>query len=320
MKSLVKEFLATRNGKIAAAGAAVVVIAAIVAVFIFLNQDGYRTIQVFEVDGEVEIDRPGFGKTLPYSNMMLESGDKTTTMEDGWLYLIMDSDKYELAEPKTRFTLEASGTIKNSLTRLTLEEGALVTHITKPLSDQSSFEVYTPNSVMAVRGTSFRVEVWYDDDGVSHTKLQVFEGIIEVHLLYPDGSLSEEGRLVYAGQTVTIWGDSTTSDYDKIEDEIDYVSLLIPTLEFLKIGIAEGYDVYNITIPDVDDIIALKSTYFDVNFTNDGEVFGTQSILYDHLAIEPTMRPTKNGSWDFDFNTPIHGPTEVKWIPEEEGE
>lgn len=293
-----------------------VAIAVIAAAFFFRHQDGYRTIQVYEVDGEVEVDRPGFGITLPYANMMLENGDKSATMEDGWLYLIMDSDKYQLAEPATRFTLEASGTSLNSLTRLTLEQGALVTHLTKPLSEQSSYEVHTPNSVMAVRGTSFRVEVWYDEKGVSHTKLQVFEGVIKVHLLYPDGRLSEEGRLVYAGQTVTIWGDSTTSDYDHVSDKIDYLELKIPTLEFLKIGINEGYDEYNVTVPDVDDFILLKQSYFDVKFTYNGKLFGMQSVQYDHLASKPTMQPTENGSWNFDFKTPIHGDTEVKWQEE----
>lgn len=307
-----RQFLGTRAGKIAIGAVVAVLVAVAVAVF-FMLQSGYRTIQVYDVDGQVEVDRPGTGVTAPYINMMLESGDKAATMVDGWLYLIMDSDKYMLAEPNTRFSLEASGTITDSITRLNLEQGALVSHITKPLSDKSLYEVTTPNSVMAVRGTSFRVEVWYDEDGVSHTKLQVFEGVVEVRLLYPDDSLDDEVRLVKAGQTITMWGDDRTSEYDEFVDEIDYISLEIKTLEFLKIGIGEGFDEYDITIPDVDDIIALKQTYFEVKFTVDGETFGTQSILFDNLASEPTMRPKSSGSWDFDFDTPIREDTEVQW-------
>ena len=52
----------------------------------------------------------------------------------------------------------------------------------------------------------------------SRAVLQVFEGVVEVHLRYPNGSLSKEGRTFGKGTTVSIWGDSSTSDYDFVED------------------------------------------------------------------------------------------------------
>lgn len=307
-----RDFLSTRDGKLAAGGG-VFMVALAIGVFFLLYKPGYRTIKIYEVDGPAEIERFGYAPSLPYSNMMLQNEDDVSTGDDGWLYLIMDASKYLLAEPETHFVLEATGTSAHSTTNLKLEKGALVSHVTKPLSEDSSYGVSTPNSVMAVRGTSFRVAVWYDDEGVSHTILQVFEGTVEVHLVYPDGTMSDEGRQIVAGQTATIWGDSSTSDYDSIVDGIDYMSMEIPTLEFLKVGISHSDDGYNITIPDVDEIIRLKNSRFPVTFMVDGKVFGTQSVQYDHCASEPIMRPNTSGSWDFDFSTKIHEPTEVVW-------
>lgn len=305
----------SKHGKLILIGGSVLLALIIAAVLFFTLRDpGYRTIQVYRLDGEAEVTRPDIGTMTPYVNMMLESGDRAQTMPEGWLYLHIDDDKYLLAEPETRFTIYATGTKKNSRTNLDLEIGALVNHIAEPLSAKSSYEVTTPNSTMAVRGTSFRVEVWFDDEGVSHTLLQVFEGIVEVHLLYPDGSLSEEGRLFYPGDAVTIWGDDITSDYDRDgePDDIDYISLKIPTLEFLKL--LAGDDEYDITIPDIDEIIRLKQTYFDVTFMVNGQVFGTQSVLFDNYASEPSLLPTLNGYWDFDFSTAIREATEVNWV------
>jgi hypothetical protein len=154
---------------------------------------------------------------------------------------------------------------------------------------------------------------WFDENGVSHTLLQVFEGVVEVHLLYPDGTVSQEGRKFSAGQEASIWGNDETSDYDQTDSDIDYYALDIPTLEFLKVGISNGVDEYVLTIPDVDEIIRIKQSYFDVTFMADGRVFGTQSVLFDHCATQPSLRPAVSGSWDFDFSTPIRGNTEFHW-------
>ena len=309
--------LKSRRGIIGISAAVVAVIVAIVVVVLLRRGDAYRTIQIYQLDGQAEVTRQS-SRIDPYVNMMLESGDYVRTFEESYLYLKMDEDKYMLAEPQTRFTLTATGTPADSRTRIDLELGAVVNHITQPLSEKSSYEVTTPNSTMAVRGTSFRVYVWFDEEGISHTLLQVFEGVVEVHLIYPDGSQSEEARQFAAGQTASVWGSDVTSDYDYVEDEIDYFSLDIPVLEFLKIGIGHSVDRedYDITIPDVDEIIRLKQTYFDVTFTVDGRPFGTQSVLFDNRAHAPSLMPSERGHWDFDFDTAIRENNEISWVTE----
>ena len=204
----------------------------------------YRSVQVYQLDGEAEVLRSS-AAISPYVNMMLENGDQVSTFSESWMYLKMDEDKYLLAEPETRFLLQASGGGSKTRTIIRLENGALISHLIDPLQDGSSYEVVTPNSTMAVRGTSFRVFVWFDPDGISHTLLQVFEGTVEVRLTYPDGSSGADARFFTTGQAVLIWGNGTFSDYEEGPFSIRYRTLRFRTLEFLELGLQNlsGYDI-----------------------------------------------------------------------------
>lgn len=277
---------------------------------------GYRTIQLYQLDGEAEVLRAA-RQVKPYVGMMLRSEDEAATFVESYMYLKLDDDKYVMAEPETRFSIVAQGSRADSRTKIRLDVGAIVNHITVPLSEDSSYEVTTPNSTMAVRGTSFRVSVWFDADGVSHTKLEVFEGVVETRLVYPDGTLSEESRIWTAGQTVTIWGNSFTSDYDyhegQIAGEIDYYELEVPTLVFLKVGVNDLPE-YDITEEELDEIIALKQTQYTVYFMRNGRVFATQNVYWNHCAKEPTLKPAAVGRWNFDFKTPITESIRINWI------
>jgi len=291
--------------------AAVLAVIGIVLGVVMNREPAYRTVQVYQLDGEANVERPGQGSLAAYLNMRLLNGDRVGTLPASWLYMLMDGSTYLLAEPETTFALEATGSEASPKTKLTLESGALIQHITKALADDASYEVTTPNSTMAVRGTSFRVKVVYDAQGVSHTLLEVLEGTVEVRLRYPDGSLSEPRRFT-AGQSVSIWGDDTTSDYDGGVGEIDYPAMDFPALEFLKVCIDHG-DGFDTTKPEVDAVIALKKTEFPVRFLVDGEVFATQSVLYGNTAHAPALLPEDEGDWDFDFDTPVKGPVDIPW-------
>ena len=106
------------------------------------------------------------GTMEAYEGMRLESGDRITVGADSWLKIKMDEDKYALVEPGTILRLEASGSSTDSKTVLHLEAGAVSSRLESKLSDGASYEVNTPNSTMAVRGTVFRVEVTIDENGV----------------------------------------------------------------------------------------------------------------------------------------------------------
>ena len=102
----------------------------------------------------------------------------------------LDDDKYAMLESGTStLTLEASGTKETSRTTIHLQDGAVVNYLTQKLNEDSSYEVTVPNSTMAVRGTVFRVEVTYDENGDSYTKVQVFHGVV--------GSSTDFPRWIY---------------------------------------------------------------------------------------------------------------------------
>ena len=68
-------------------------------------------------------------------------------------------DKYVYAQEDTHFWLEASGSSESSKTVIYLDEGAVLNRIKNPLENGSVYQVDTPNSTMAVRGTVFWVVV-----------------------------------------------------------------------------------------------------------------------------------------------------------------
>lgn len=222
-------------------------------------EEKYRSVQIYQLEGAAEVLRNS-ASIQPYLNMMLENEDYVSTFSESWMYLKMDEDKYLLAEPDTRFLLQASGSGLRTRTVIRLENGALISHLINPLQEGSSYEVVTPNSTMAVRGTSFRVFVWFDSDGFSHTLLQVFEGTVAVQLLYPDGSLSTETRFFEPGQAVRIWGNNTFSDYEEGPFSIRYGTLRSHTLDFLGLGIQNlsGYDISASALEKAKRKVALR--------------------------------------------------------------
>ena len=116
-----------------------VAVIAVVALILYKNGYGYRLIQVYQLDGETQVVRNAETMT-PYENMRLLNGDLAETFEESHLYLRMDTNKFLLAEPGTRFHLEATGTRNNSRTRLELEVGGIVSHLTAPLNSSSTYE------------------------------------------------------------------------------------------------------------------------------------------------------------------------------------
>lgn len=69
-----------------------------------------------------------------------------------------------------------------SKTVIYLDEGATLNRIVNPLENGAVYQVDTPNSTMAVRGTVFRVEVREGKDGKIYTYLAVLNGAVKVEL------------------------------------------------------------------------------------------------------------------------------------------
>lgn len=291
---------------------AVVVIVALIVGAIFLlggANDTYRTIKVYRIEGNAEVRKAAGDIMTPYENMLLENNDSVKTLENGYLYLKLDEDKYLLAEPDANFSLIATGDAQNSKTRIEIAYGSVIVHVTNALSEDSSFEIGTGNSTMAVRGTSFRVSVTEDEQGNVVSSVEVFEGEVSVQPVQPSGSTSQPTS-VTAGQAAVVDQDG---EVEKTAEGVVLEDLDDNALEFLKVAIENGKDV-GASADEIDEIIANKQKTFTVTFTFDGKIFATERVAYGELATRPTLMPAPTGDWEFDFTTPITSDMSINWV------
>ena len=293
--------------------AAIAIIAVVVIVVVKKKGDeGYRIIKVMEVEGTAVITREGIGEINAYENMVLESGDNVC-LYDGSMTLKLDEDKFIYLEPDTEIVLKATGTAKNSKTTIDLKRGAMTNEIQNKLSDESTYEINSANSTMAVRGTIFYVSV-YEKEGTKYTKVSVFDGTVASSLVYKDGTEGDEVS-VSKGLETTIYQDDDITDYLVNEpSEIDYRDLPTNVLKLIVEMNDDGrIDVETDIINNIKEILEEEKGPFTVTFMYNGKEFGTQTVEKGECATAPTLMPAQTGSWDFDFSTPITADTEINW-------
>lgn len=239
-----------------AAGAVAVVTAVVLLIVHFTGtEDSYRSIQIYELDGAVTIEREELGTIDAVKNLYLESGDRICVSKDSCMRLKLDDDKYILVEENSILSIVADGTREDSRTSIKLEQGAIVNEIQNKLSDDSTYEVNTPNSVMAVRGTIFRVEVIMDENGEIYTKVTVFEGKVDTWLILPDGTRADESVAVEAGYEVTIHMDKVKTEYLSEPQAIDYGKLSLECLEYLQELMEGGTKISGISREELRTLI-----------------------------------------------------------------
>lgn len=197
----------------ACAAAVLVVVAAIV--LLSNKEEAFRSILVYDVEGDAVIERETVGAMNAAENLYLESGDRASVAEESSMRMKLDDDKYVMAEANTVFSVEAEGSAADSKTKICLEQGAITNEIQHPLSEGSQYETSTPNSVMAVRGTIYRVELYVDKDGSQNTKLCCFQGKVGAKPILPDGTYGEE-VLVPTGCELTVYEDGTVGEVSDI--------------------------------------------------------------------------------------------------------
>lgn len=287
-----------------------VVLAAITALVLFLTvfkDKSYRILKVFEVDGDATVTRKDIGDIDPYVNMVLESGDNIS-LKTGLMTLQADEDKFIYLEEGTELVLNASGNSQNSRTTIELKSGAITNDIQNKLSEDSSYEINTPNSTMSVRGTMFRVCV-YEENGIKYTKITVFDGSVASYLVYKDGSKSETEVLVERGKEVLIYEDDKTTDYVYPPRDIAYDELPDNVLEILK-AIVEGGRDLDISLEELEEYLNGMVT---VTFMYNGSVFGTQNVKKGDKASVPALIPEAGGSWNWNFSDPLEKDTVIEW-------
>ncbi len=220
----------TRNLKIAggaAAALALVIVLALVLAGHGKGEGSYRDISIFELASSATVTR-GDTSLDAYEGMRLEDGDRIQVAEDGYLRLVLDGDKYATLEAGTEICLNATGDSENSRTEIVLINGAVLNEIDNKLNADSSYELSTPTSVMAVRGTVFRVALSTEGEA-SHTELIVLDGQVSAAPILADGTVGE-ALLAAPGTAVTFDRQDGHSDPVCTQSKIDYTALPADTL------------------------------------------------------------------------------------------
>ena len=172
---------------------AFILIAAGAAVVFLTQKEGYRSLEVLESYGETTVYRDG--KELEaYEGMKLRSGDYLTVWEDSYLRMRLDDDKYVYLEGQALMKLSALGSSKDSRTKIELELGTMVTEVENRLSDGASYEIHSPNTTMAIRGTTTVSEVRYQIPAGENqlTEKDILEYLVAVRTDAADADKADE--------------------------------------------------------------------------------------------------------------------------------
>ncbi|MBQ7833731.1 MAG: FecR domain-containing protein [Lachnospiraceae bacterium] len=301
--------------------AAVVAALVITLIAVFNKEEAYRVIKVMEIDGTAVVDRENVGELQAYSGMTLQSGDKLSVASNSMLVLQMDDDKYAYVEQDTILTMVAEGTSRDSKTVIELERGAITSHVENKLNDSSSYEVHTQNSVMAVRGTVYRVNICEpaqlgNDGGEPIVQLSVWDGEVLATLIHPNGETGAE-KTVSAGQSAAVGSDASGSFF---LSDADLSKLPIPEedMQVLKAlqDIIEREDNLSVTKEKLAEMVEILENegICDVYFYADGKLFGVQQVQFGECPQKPGLSPSDSGAWNIDFDKPVTGITEVYWI------
>lgn len=310
-------------GIIAACVAILMLIAGVLVFFLLRKEEGYRVIQIYEIEGEATLERKNVGETEAYENLMLQKEDILRTNAESSLRLKMDENKFMLMEQETEIQLFASGDSKDSKTDIRLNYGAVTVDIREKLSEKSSYKITTPNSVMAVRGTVFTVRVFRDENRKWVTEILALEGKVSVSKIDEDGVISEE-VMVESGKQAIIREEKEELQIILL-DEPDYEMLSLEALEFLKEA-AENGRTLSISIDEIEEMIKSfkedtktepeqeeEDREYIVEFRFNGQVFGKQTVEAGGYAQIPALTPDEEGAWDFDFSRPITEDTVIEY-------
>lgn len=323
-----------KGAKIIIGCSAVALVAVIgIGIAFFLNRgEAYRVVSVLSVDGTAQVERETVGALDVYEGMTLQNGDSVSVEGNSSMIMQMDEDKFAYVEQNTLFSLVAEGSARNSKTRFELERGAITSDVQNKLSSDSSYELSTPNSVMAIRGTVVRVSSLTRDEWITMfpelesvlgeyeeydtiTRLSTFEGTMAVRLRYPDGTEDSEEKLISSGKEIWVGGNGTDSRYLGDITDIDIDTLGDEAIAALLAILGDNPELCftESELKNMQEKLQTEGSY-PVYFFVDGVLFGTQFVEEGGCPEEPSLLPTPEGYWDVDFNKTVEETVYVHWI------
>lgn len=195
---------------------ALFVVIAFAASLVFAASSAWKL--VVRLKGDVESLRQGqTGWDKIWQSRMLKDGDQTRTGDDSFARIKFSDQSSVLIGPKSLVTIaQFDATDTTRVAKVKFDLGIIRVYVSKFLGSDSTFEVTTPNAVLAARGTEFYVEqtanqsannnyLCYGGDlaylmaqaAKTTTKLAVFEGQVTV-------TSAVERYVITTGQTALV--------------------------------------------------------------------------------------------------------------------
>ncbi len=209
----------------------------------------YRNIAVEEVNGYVSAKgKEKTGQLVKGEHLV--NGDYVEVSRESDLTMCADRTRFIYADPETGFRVEATDG-KESRIKIVMEYGSTLHDITEKLDPGESYEVETPNSTMAVRGTTFRVTVLLDGKQGSYSLIEVTDGTVQVRLRTGEGEYTGEEALIEQGEAALVYGKEDASEFVFCKNDISSEELPEDAVDRLrKLIIEHSINPYDPDGPD----------------------------------------------------------------------
>ena len=257
-----------------------------------------RSIKVVQVDGGATVT-DSKTTTNCFKGMNLYDGDTLTVNADSTLVIKFDDDKYVYLGEKTIINIKSEGKDKYK-TNVYVTQGVVLAEIQKKLDEDEEFFLSSNNSVMAVRGTIFGLNVENKGENLVQT-YSVYKGVTELYvfdklndrlisgkisdisdakyeLIIPKSHIIDETEI---NDAVGEWLDKGASTFDDANDannKLDEVAITVS-----KPTKADFEKVINVVETDVN--------YSDIEYSSKG-FFGE----YDGAPHKAVITPTTEGA------------------------
>ena len=209
------------------------------------DNQGYRTISVVDLSGNVSVVKDDIEYSA-YPGMVLQEGHEIVTAANSYVRLVLDDDKYVKLEPGSKMVFDTLGVFGSNKTKLNLERGSMTSEIVKPLDSDAEYVVVAPNAVLSVRGTFFRVDLGVGEDGQINADVMTYGGSVASQRVMPTGEVMEEEVLIDAG--------FKTSINMGTEDTVYVMQAVDGAIDTTGDGVANLAPIVKTDIPD-DDMV-----------------------------------------------------------------
>ncbi len=286
-------FFKSIKGKVIVGLVVVVLVITVAVVALTTGNKGFRTINISEIVGTAMVAQ-GDKEYNAYVDMKLQDGYSLTTATESYVRMVLDGDKYFRLEQDSKVEFETLGKENSGKTNITLINGAITNEVTNALGESEEYIINTPNTVLAVKGTFFRVEVHSTEDGVVYTDVYTYGGTVETKTVSPNGQSMSNGTLIEAGYKTSIRMDNNgtgyvVEHYEEGKENVEAIQIEdIPDVDLVDMYVAvlNGHKMF-LEVEEVWDIIEERKIQVeDYTSNRDGTVVVPMETTSDKTEVE----------------------------------